>query len=183
MNKCEHSPDGEHFFVPDLDNPEGQTSCCNCGITLDEFQGNQLKLEFFTAGKAIFTVQCPDGKHYTYKIKKAKPKKDARGKEYPPIFFVSLLTGPDNTSDYTYMGTMSQTGEVRLTSKSKYTEDTFAFRLIQRTMAVIWADEQEKMTAKGYKVHHEGRCGRCGRRLTVPESILSGIGPECAKRV
>lgn len=29
---------------------------------------------------------------------------------------------------------------------------------------------------------HEGQCGRCGRELTVPESIKSGIGPECAKR-
>lgn len=30
---------------------------------------------------------------------------------------------------------------------------------------------------------HEGRCGRCGRRLTVPESIESGFGPECVKHV
>jgi hypothetical protein len=29
-------------------------------------------------------------------------------------------------------------------------------------------------------VWHEGRCGRCGRKLTVPESIESGFGPECA---
>lgn len=31
------------------------------------------------------------------------------------------------------------------------------------------------------EVWHEGRCGRCARRLTVPESILIGIGPECAE--
>jgi hypothetical protein len=29
--------------------------------------------------------------------------------------------------------------------------------------------------------HHEGKCGRCGRLLTVPSSIESGIGPECSK--
>lgn len=29
------------------------------------------------------------------------------------------------------------------------------------------------------EVWHEGRCGRCGRALTVPESIASGIGPVC----
>lgn len=28
-----------------------------------------------------------------------------------------------------------------------------------------------------------GRCGRCGRRLTDPESIRRGIGPECAALV
>ncbi len=27
-----------------------------------------------------------------------------------------------------------------------------------------------------------GRCGACGRRLTDPESIDNGIGPECIKR-
>jgi Family of unknown function (DUF6011) len=33
------------------------------------------------------------------------------------------------------------------------------------------------------EVWHEGRCGRCGRKLTVPESIARGIGPECAGRM
>jgi hypothetical protein len=33
------------------------------------------------------------------------------------------------------------------------------------------------------EVHHEGRCGRCGRALTVPESIESGFGPECINHV
>jgi predicted metal-dependent hydrolase len=33
----------------------------------------------------------------------------------------------------------------------------------------------------GFNVHHEGKCGRCGRLLTVPSSIESGIGPECSK--
>ncbi|MGQ4872128.1 MAG: DUF6011 domain-containing protein, partial [Candidatus Thorarchaeota archaeon] len=27
------------------------------------------------------------------------------------------------------------------------------------------------------RIWHEGKCGRCGRRLTVPESIESGYGP------
>lgn len=28
----------------------------------------------------------------------------------------------------------------------------------------------------------EGACGRCGRKLTVPGSIASGIGPTCAEK-
>jgi len=27
---------------------------------------------------------------------------------------------------------------------------------------------------------HEGRCGRCGRLLSNPDSIQRGLGPECA---
>ena len=30
------------------------------------------------------------------------------------------------------------------------------------------------------EVWHEGSCGRCGRKLTVPESIENGLGPVCA---
>ena len=33
----------------------------------------------------------------------------------------------------------------------------------------------------GFEFWHEGRCCRCGKRLTVPESIQGGIGPECIK--
>ncbi len=35
----------------------------------------------------------------------------------------------------------------------------------------------------GYRVFHLGRCLRCGRDLTDPESVQRGIGPECARRV
>ena len=35
----------------------------------------------------------------------------------------------------------------------------------------------------GFEFWHEGRCARCSRRLTVPESISSGFGPECIKLV
>ena len=32
------------------------------------------------------------------------------------------------------------------------------------------------------EVWHEGRCGRCSRVLTVPESLQTGLGPVCASR-
>lgn len=32
-------------------------------------------------------------------------------------------------------------------------------------------------------VLHVGKCGRCGRKLTDPESIRYGLGPECRKKV
>jgi hypothetical protein len=30
---------------------------------------------------------------------------------------------------------------------------------------------------------HEGRCGKCGRKLTTPESVTAGFGPECIKTI
>jgi hypothetical protein len=32
-------------------------------------------------------------------------------------------------------------------------------------------------------VHHENHCGRCGRTLTVPESVERGIGPDCLAKM
>jgi hypothetical protein len=33
-----------------------------------------------------------------------------------------------------------------------------------------------------YRVESEARCLRCNRRLTHPESLVTGIGPECSGR-
>ena len=66
-----------------------------------------------------------------------------------------------------------------LTAKSRVKADAFSFRLLNRVLARIWDDGLGAVEAAGYKVHHEGKCGRCGRKLTTPESCLRGIGPEC----
>ena len=145
-----------------------------------------LSRKFITAGKAIFTIQVPVdfvdsyGKpHYTYKVR-MKPAKGA----YPDTFFVSVLTGRDNNSDYSYLGILdTKAGIVRTTAKSKFPSDSFTARLLNRVLARIWADDCSSITQAGFNVHHEGKCGRCGRRLTVPESIETGLGPECAGRV
>lgn len=127
--------------------------------------------EFVLAGKATFTVSNGKGDHYTFRVVK---------KEFNdrPIWFGQLLTGPDNTSDYTYIGVVSEDLKVRLTRKSKYTEESTPVKVLDWTLLHIF---MQLPFPNGYKVQHEGRCGRCGRVLTVPESIESGIGPECAK--
>lgn len=35
----------------------------------------------------------------------------------------------------------------------------------------------------GFEFWHEGRCAKCAKRLTVPESIAFGYGPECLMQV
>lgn len=37
-----------------------------------------------------------------------------------------------------------------------------------------------KAFPEGVQLWHEGRCGRCGRTLTDPESCARGLGPICA---
>jgi hypothetical protein len=74
-------------------------------------------------------------------------------------------------------------GEVRLTAKSRLQDDSMVVKILKRTLARLWANQGEEIAKAGFDVHHEGKCGRCGRKLTVPESVKSGFGPECAGKI
>ena len=122
--------------------------------------------KFITAGKAIFTIRNgKTGNRFTYRVKKCKDK---------DIWFVSVLTGTDNEHSYTYMGSIFNT-TFRSTAKSKITADAISYKAFSYT----WSMLLENKLPNCIEIWHEGRCGRCGRVLTVPESIKSGFGPEC----
>jgi hypothetical protein len=132
---------------------------------------------FILAGDAIFTVQLPDGGHKTYRVQRVEA-----NDRYPEAFFVKLLVGPDNGDDYGYVGKLDAfTGQVATTAKSKQYDGSLVLRLLNRVLARVWTEDHQAYEVFGYQTHHEGRCGRCGRRLTVPASIESGIGPECQR--
>jgi len=127
---------------------------------------------FALAGNATFTVtSLATGTRFTYKVDLAD---DAKR------YFVSVLTGPDNWTNYKYFGTINpNTGEFRFGNpeRVKVSLDAPSARGFEWFWRHLNA-EQNKLAA--VKVSHEGKCCRCGRKLTVPESIESGIGPECA---
>ena len=120
------------------------------------------------AGKATITVLNPaTGNRYTFKIRRKDD--DQTGKS---IYFVSLLSGPNNQADYRYLGVIdSNTKKFRLTAKSKARKDAPSVKAFG-WLTEHWEDPR-------IEVWHEGACGRCGRKLTVPESIESGLGPIC----
>lgn len=50
---------------------------------------------------------------------------------------------------------------------------------------LVWLMENRynlKRLNEQVQIEHEGQCMRCGRKLTNPESINIGIGPECLKK-
>jgi hypothetical protein len=140
--------------------------------------------EFFGAGRATFTVEVPGGfreshdgvnPHYTYKVEYAEP-----NGQWPEAWFVKMLVGSDNTTDYRTIGMLNpETGQFRLTRKSNLNDKSWAVRLLRRVLANVYGETPDKITDAGFDVHHEGRCGRCGRKLTVPSSIKTGLGPVC----
>ncbi len=154
-----------------------------------------ISKDFVVAGSAVFTVEPAEAfiaaqaqlgnewhPHYTYRVEKVEFEK--LGEPKRTCYFVKALTGPDNTGDYTYLGMLNlQTGGVQMTAKSAFPETATRVRIVRRVLAALWRGEAANVEATGWKVHHEGKCGRCGRALTVPASVESGIGPECAKKM
>ncbi len=131
---------------------------------------------FLLAGKAIFTAQNDKGEHFTFKI--AMKKGDPNGQFKNDIYFAYLLTGPDNESSYTYLGVVVP-GDVMTVVNRKQAPATDKARAILNYLFKVVAGV--KALPVGYDLKHAGRCGRCGRTLTVPSSIDAGLGPECAQ--
>jgi hypothetical protein len=132
--------------------------------------------EYALAGHATLTLTSEKtGAWYTYRVSQAK---DRATGEPQPRWFVALLTGPENTSDYSYMGMLDEAG-FRLTKASKFAPDTKSVQ----AFAYAWKHVSAGQMPPQVAIRHEGRCGRCGRTLTVPESIDSGLGPECRSKM
>jgi hypothetical protein len=127
---------------------------------------------YILGGHAIVTlVSRKTGARFTYRIKAPA--------EGDNIRFVAVLMGPDNGADYVYLGQI-------------YTRDRYYMRGRKSTIdaaapsamafAWSWFHLRDGKLPEDLEVWHEGTCGRCGRRLTTPESIAKGMGPECARR-
>lgn len=87
---------------------------------------------------------------------------------------VGLLSGPDNESDYIAFGVLSESGDaIHLWKKHK--ESAF-FRWVSAALL-----DPERF-ADRVVFSFDGRCRRCNRLLTCPESVESGIGPTCLER-
>lgn len=128
--------------------------------------------EYTFAGNATLTLSSErTGARYTFKVKAPKENRNN-------IRFLMLLTGPDNENSYTYLG-MVQDDQVKMTKASKMTPDSLPIKAFSYYLQHLKTGQ----IAPKLEVRHEGSCGRCGRALTVPESIDRGIGPECAKHV
>jgi uncharacterized protein DUF6011 len=127
-------------------------------------------LKFILGGKSFSTlVSLATGTRFTYRVELA----DKKNPSDADVWFVSVLNGPDNWTNYKYIGIIKN-NEYRWTSKSKISEEAPSVKAFKFCFGHL-----SHNTIIGFEVWHEGKCGRCGRKLTVPESIASGFGPEC----
>jgi hypothetical protein len=128
---------------------------------------------------ATFTiVSVATGARYTFKVCAPREQDETRG----PVLFVKVLTGPSNESDYSYLGMVKRddagTAHFFTTKATRFTEDATCLKAFRWAFPRIAAGQ----LPDALEFWHEGKCCRCGRKLTDPESIESGIGPICATR-
>lgn len=130
---------------------------------------NSDALNFIFAGNSLFTVvNSKTGNRFTFKVKKNK-------KSESEMHFVKVLTNPEI---YEFIGTCFD-------KKYKHSQKSRISVEAQSVLVFNWIVKnlQQGTLPEFIEIWHEGRCGKCGRVLTVPQSIEIGIGPECLKSV
>jgi hypothetical protein len=131
---------------------------------------------FALAGNAYFTLRnASRGTRLTFRFNKPKQKRtDATA----PVF-ASVLSGPENTNDYQFVGTFFQSDK-QITYRHGARSRVGTGAPSARTIA--WLAQHmitQRELPPEVEFYHAGRCGRCGKMLTVPESITTGLGPVC----
>ena len=133
---------------------------------------NDKALDFVLAGNATFTLVSKDtSRRFTYKMQRCKTN--------PHAYFVKLLYGPDNTSDYRYVGCYFDDSETF--HLVRHYRDSAEYTWPASIRAINYFLQHLGNLSNRFIVYHEGRCARCGRKLTTPDSIIDGIGPECRR--
>lgn len=133
-------------------------------------------LDFIFGGNSTFTiVSKATNDRYTFKIEKGK-------KDGSP-FFVKYLYGGDNNSSYKCFGIIPTEGDNSyqffLTKGGGVKKDSTLNKAFVWMYKVLKTQNQSKFDL--IEFWHEGKCGQCGRKLTVPSSIETGFGPVCSK--
>jgi hypothetical protein len=116
------------------------------------------------------------GERFTYKISESAKR---AGDNRPPVFFVSVLTGPDNSDNFSFVGTIFERKTFKFSPKAGYRVDSPSVK------AFSWAFSNfvGNIVPDKLEFWPSSHCARCGRKLTVPTSVHNGFGPECITKV
>ena len=149
--------------------------------TVMESKVNEEQSKIIYSG--TYTITNSKGEHRTFRIKRQK--KDA--KFAPGARILSLMIGSDNENSYKGFAFVQEDKIHIWKSCSNKVNDYYA-KLMKAAIDAIQASESENVETRficsghQYAVMLSKRCVRCNRKLTNPESIKAGIGPECATK-
>lgn len=112
------------------------------------------------------TIKSPTGEHRTFRVRTVPDDSEWA----PGERVLELLTGPDNTADYTGFAFVKPD---RITVWKRLRGGVYDVYARNLANPAPW----ESKGAEFYWEHV--CCRRCGRPLTTPESLERGIGPVC----
>ena len=142
--------------------------------TVDEVSRFILAEKNKKAKVAFTLVSKVTGTSFTYEISQ---------KVNERVFYVKVLTGANNDADYERLAVITDKPGARLAyfhmPSSRIKPDAPSAVALQWFALAILRDKRATSLAQ-LEVFHEGKCGKCGHRLTVKTSILAGFGPDCA---
>lgn len=141
-----------------------------------KFNDAASALAFVRAGRAVFTIKSlVSGKHITFKARVKKSDNPVR----PPVTFVSVRTGGAGKNQWGYLGILTEHNTLRQTHKSVYADGAVEARALGFALANLRSGRLPPQA----ELWHEGKCGRCSRALSDPESVARGFGPECIGKI
>lgn len=137
--------------------------------TIEKFASLTLAWIYMMSGRATFTIESViTQRRFTYRIER-KPKE--------LVWFIATLTGPDNRFDFSYLGCfVGENQKYVADRKFRIGRDAPSRKAFEWLVRCIDRDEPIEGLCT---IWHEGKCGRCGRALTSPGSIRTGLGPTC----
>ncbi len=96
---------------------------------------------------------------------------------FPGQRLVHEFVGSDNNSimDYQSFGVIGHHGKISIW-KAKRNDNFYV------VLAKMLEDPKPWAEHKNIRFDIEARCRRCNRKLTNPDSIQTGLGPECASK-
>ncbi len=158
--------------------------------------------DFIFGGNATFTIRNNNtGNRFTYKIvedKNTKYKWWVSSLRGPDLYLqIGLILGELKSFDFPWKIKHELDGAIANHHKAMLKlpkdervmfsrKDWDKANLPLSTRSFMWflsTYKSDKEFSDNIEIWHDGICGRCGRKLTTPESISTGYGPECIKYI
>lgn len=130
-------------------------------------------MSYVFGGRAIITIVSNKTQtHFTYKFVASKNGKNSAGNDVGN-FVVYTLVG----KKYLPFGKVVWYGKKFIYIPGYVPKSWVRYKAFMW----VWRHIINKVFPKGVYIWREDKCCVCGKRLTHPESIVKGIGPECIK--
>jgi hypothetical protein len=132
----------------------------------------EISRDFIFAGRAAFSVSNAQDEHFTFKVRGRDG--EWQGRKTRSYFLSIKASG--GRFPYRYIGIVNADGTIKSTAKSEFLPNTKEYKIAAWALSAV---VNGKLIPAGYHIRHLGKCGRCSRTLSDPQSIERGIGPEC----